>query len=83
MWYCVGVAIPSPILDNSIPANCNLYAETLSGNYCAQFATAYNITAEELYEWNTVLGANGADCNTKFQANVYYCVGVNGALFTG
>ncbi|KAJ5936334.1 hypothetical protein N7454_005632 [Penicillium verhagenii] len=78
VWYCVGVDVPSPILDNSIPANCDAYAEAISGDYCSEFATANDITAAELFEWNTVLGSDGADCSTEFQANVYYCVGVNG-----
>lgn len=78
VWYCVGVDGPSPIQGNSFPANCDVYAEAVSGDYCSEFATANNITTADLYSWNTVLGRDGANCNTEFQANVYYCVGVNG-----
>lgn len=35
------------------------------------------ITTAELYEWNTVLGPNGENCNTQFQAGYGYCVSVN------
>ncbi|GKZ33625.1 hypothetical protein AbraIFM66950_003534 [Aspergillus brasiliensis] len=79
VWYCVGVAVPSPILDNNaIPGNCDLYAAAVIGEYCSVFATEHGITAAELYAWNPVLGTDGADCGTEFQANVYYCIGVNG-----
>ncbi|OJZ87904.1 carbohydrate-binding module family 50 protein [Aspergillus luchuensis CBS 106.47] len=80
VWYCVGVAIPSPILDNNaIPGNCDLYAAAVIGEYCSVFATEHGIMAAELYAWNLVLGTDGADCGTEFQVNVYYCIGVNGA----
>ncbi|GLA25442.1 hypothetical protein AnigIFM63326_002143 [Aspergillus niger] len=79
VWYCVGVAVPSPILENNaIPGNCDLYAAAVIGEYCSVFATEHGITAAELYAWNPVLGTDGADCGTEFQANVYYCIGVNG-----
>ncbi len=82
-YYCVGVAIPSPTQASSIPANCDVYGEALSGDGCDVFASRYNITPAELFEWNTVLGTNGANCGTDFWADEYYCVGVNGQLSTG
>jgi len=36
-----------------------------SGSYCSLFASNNNITTTELYNWNTVLGDNGASCNTE------------------
>ncbi|EKV15845.1 hypothetical protein PDIG_12980 [Penicillium digitatum PHI26] len=77
------VVIPSPTQANSISRNCIKYAEALSGDCCSKFATANNITTAELYEWNTVLGTTAADCGTELQANVSYCVGVNGELSNG
>ncbi|KUL81276.1 hypothetical protein ZTR_10505, partial [Talaromyces verruculosus] len=83
VWYCVGVTVPSPIQQNSIPDNCDVYAMAVSGDYCYVFAANNNITTTQLYEWNTVLGTDGANCATEFLGGVYYCVGVNGELSTG
>ena len=87
--YCVGVLssstsnttnqastttnLPSPT-QTGIIASCNKYAEAKSGDYCYQFAQDNNITTDDLYAWNTLLGPNGADCSTKFQAGYEYCV---------
>ena len=79
-YYCTGVDIPSPTQQNSIPANCDIYAEAISGDYCSKFATDNNITTSELYDWNAILGSSGGNCNTEFFADYYYCVGVNGQL---
>lgn len=35
------------------------------------------ITTTQLYTWNPILGSNGADCSTEFQAGVGYCVAVS------
>jgi LysM repeat protein len=67
---------PSPT-QSGIVSNCDKYAEAKSGDYCSQFASENNITTAELYEWNTILGSDGSQCNTEFQANTYYCVGVS------
>ncbi|MCJ1307825.1 hypothetical protein MMC25_001473 [Agyrium rufum] len=91
-YYCIGVQIaptttifappatstvvvPSPTQTGIIPS-CNLFAEAVSGDYCSIFAQENDITSDQLYTWNTVLGANGANCNTEFWAGYYYCVGV-------
>jgi hypothetical protein len=68
---------------NSIPANCDVYAEALSGDGCDEFASKNNITTSELFTWNTVLGTDGVNCGTDFWADEWYCVGVNGQLSTG
>ncbi|KAL4860360.1 hypothetical protein BDV12DRAFT_191745 [Aspergillus spectabilis] len=70
------VPTPSPTQANSIARNCNKFAQATSGSYCYAFASDNNITPADLYNWNSVLGANSANCATAFQANVWYCVGV-------
>nr|POE60982.1 lysm domain-containing protein [Quercus suber] len=74
-------ATPSPVQSGIDPA-CTAYAEAKSGDYCSAFASGNNITPADLYQWNPVLGDNGADCNTEFQANTYYCIGVPAATST-
>ena len=90
-WYCIGVqsattttsvpgtsptAVPTPSpVQPGIDPQCTAYAEAKSGDYCTAFASGNNITPAQLYQWNPVLGQNGANCNTEFQANTYYCVG--------
>ena len=71
-----GPAAPSPT-QSGIAANCNKYQIAKSGDYCYQFAQDNGITTDQLYAWNTILGANGANCSTNFQAGVYYCIGVS------
>lgn len=90
-WYCVGVsgvssttattsttpsaaAAPGPT-QTGIVSTCNKYAEATGGVGCYDFATANGITPAQLYAWNTVLGADGANCGTLFWANEWYCVG--------
>ncbi|KGO39886.1 hypothetical protein PEX1_067310 [Penicillium expansum] len=93
-YYCVGapdgsattttaptstaVATPSPI-QSGIDPQCTKFAEAASGDSCPGFATKNGITATELYSWNPVLGAGGANCNSDFWANEYYCVGAPGS----
>lgn len=70
-------AVPSPTQPNSIISNCNEYAQAVDGDYCYIFASEHDITTDELYAWNTVLGAAGADCGTEFWLDYYYCIGVS------
>jgi LysM repeat protein len=70
-------AAPSPTQANSIAANCNKYAQAPSGSYCSLFAQDNNISENNLYAWNTVLGANGANCGNDFWSGYYYCIGVS------
>jgi LysM repeat protein len=70
-------SVPSPTQANSIASNCNEYAQAQSGNYCSQFAQDNNISESNLYAWNTVLGANGANCDNDFWSGYYYCIGVS------
>ncbi|KAJ8124182.1 hypothetical protein ONZ43_g37 [Nemania bipapillata] len=68
-------SLPFPT-QSGIDPNCNSYAEAVTGDYCFKFASDHNITTDQLYAWNKILGANGADCSTQFQAGYDYCVGV-------
>lgn len=68
--------VPSPTQPNSIVTNCNNYAVAVDGDYCFIFASEHDITTDELYAWNSVLGEAGADCGTEFWLGYYYCIGV-------
>ncbi|KAL8831398.1 MAG: hypothetical protein Q9170_005312 [Blastenia crenularia] len=68
--------LPYPT-QSGIAPQCNKYAEAQSGDYCYKFAQDNNITTDQLYSWNNILGPNGADCSTQFQAGYDYCVGVS------
>lgn len=86
-YYCIGISgptttsatstktTPSPV-QSGIASNCNKYALPKSGEGCYDFATDNNITTDQLYTWNPILGTNGANCGTQFQAGEYYCVGI-------
>jgi len=80
--YCVAVSgstavptAPSPT-QTGMAANCNKWVAAKSGDDCYDFAVANGITQANLYAWNAVLGANGANCGLQFQAGENYCVGV-------
>ena len=73
------VSVPSPT-QSGIDPSCNKYAEPAAGQGCYDFATANNITPDQLYQWNKILGAAGANCGTQFQAGENYCVGVSGGV---
>ncbi|KAH7077185.1 peptidoglycan-binding protein [Paraphoma chrysanthemicola] len=90
-YYCIGapdksaittatptptpVVTPSPV-QSGIDAHCTKFAEAVNGDLCSTFAAANDITTAELYAWNPVLGADGANCGTNFWGSEYYCVGV-------
>lgn len=66
-------SLPYPT-QSGIISSCNKYAEAKSGDYCFKFAQDNNISTDDLYKWNPILGPNGANCSTLFQANYDYCV---------
>ena len=66
-------SLPYPT-QSGITSACSKYVEAKAGDYCFIFAQNNNITTNELYNWNTILGANGANCSTEFQAGYDYCV---------
>lgn len=66
---------PGPT-QTGIISSCNKFAAAPDGMGCYDFATLNGITQAQLYAWNTVLGANGANCGTAFWSKEYYCVGV-------
>ncbi|XXH03872.1 hypothetical protein Hte_010280 [Hypoxylon texense] len=57
------VTAPGPT-QTGIAATCDKFTEAQSGDRCESFAARNNITPAQLYEWNSVLGLNGANCNT-------------------
>ncbi|ERS99793.1 hypothetical protein HMPREF1624_03158 [Sporothrix schenckii ATCC 58251] len=64
---------PSPTQDG-IATTCDTYAQANAGDSCSAFATIHKISPADLFKWNTVLGAGGADCPTELWAGYYYCV---------
>ena len=64
---------PSPT-QTGITSKCTKYVEAQSGDFCFKFAQDNNITTDQLYAWNTVLGAGGSNCDTQFFLGYYYCV---------
>lgn len=86
-WYCVGISAPPPTVTTPVPApgptqtgiiaSCVKYAMAVDGDSCDAFASRNGISDAKLYAWNTVLGANGANCNTNLWAKEYYCVGIS------
>ncbi|CAD6594277.1 MAG: hypothetical protein ASARMPREDX12_008557 [Alectoria sarmentosa] len=66
-------SLPYPTQSDITPA-CDKYADAKAGDYCYLFAQNNNITTDELYSWNGILGPNGANCSTEFQAGYDYCV---------
>lgn len=87
-YYCVGApgssptsassaAVPGPT-QSGLASNCNQYAEAVSSDTCYGFAQEHGITTADLYAWNTVLGPNGANCNTELFVGYYYCIRVSG-----
>lgn len=81
-YYCVGLAPPpAPITapgptQSGIASNCNNFAQAQKGDYCSVFAQRNQISADQLYNWNPVLGSGGANCGNLFWAEEWYCVGV-------
>lgn len=67
---------------SGIISTCNKFKDAESGDYCSNFASDNGITTAQLYAWNTILGPNGENCNTQFQAGVDYCVGVSSSSST-
>ncbi|KAK0117167.1 hypothetical protein ONS96_013000 [Cadophora gregata f. sp. sojae] len=74
-------SLPYPT-QSGIIATCNKFKNAVTGDFCSQFATNNGITTAQLYAWNPVLGPNGENCATQFQANVDYCVGVSSSAAT-
>ena len=67
------MTIPYPT-QSGIISSCTTYAEAVAGDYCYIFAQNNNITTDDLYSWNSILGPNGVNCSTNFQSGYDYCV---------
>lgn len=62
---------PGPTATQSgIAAGCNNYAQAKAGDDCYDFANSHGITPAQLYQYNSILGPNGANCSLMFQAQV-------------
>ena len=72
-------SLPYPTQSDITPT-CDKYVDAKAGDYCYLFAQNNNITTDELYSWNGILGPNGANCSTEFQAGYDYCVSTKCSL---
>jgi hypothetical protein len=70
------VTAPGPT-QTGIASNCIAFAQAISGDHCADFATRNAITTAQLYAWNNVLGSSGQNCLSSLWAQEWYCVGVS------
>ncbi|KAK0757035.1 hypothetical protein N5P37_010561 [Trichoderma harzianum] len=66
------VTAPGPT-QSGIPAKCNKFAITQTGDGCESFATRNKITVAQLYSWNPVL----ENACKNFWAAEAYCIGVS------
>lgn len=71
-------APPQPTQAASIDPACDQYDRAEDGDTCAGFAMRNGVAPADLYAWNAVLGAGGADCQTELWVGYYYCIGVEG-----
>jgi len=69
-----GGTAPSPT-QSGIISSCRVFSNASAGDTCYSFAQQHNITSDNLYLWNSVLGAAGAYCSTQFWAGNWYCIG--------
>jgi LysM repeat protein len=69
-----GGAAPSPT-QSGIIAGCVLYSNASVGDSCDLFSQEHGITSDDLFAWNSVLGADGAYCQTEFWVGYFYCIG--------
>jgi hypothetical protein len=82
-YYCVGVAPPSaPVTapgptQSGIASNCNKFAQAQKDDGCSVFASRNQISPTQLYNWNPVLGIDGANCGSSLWKDEWYCVGVD------
>ncbi|KAI0010109.1 WSC domain-containing protein [Xylariaceae sp. FL0662B] len=68
---------PWPMQTGTVP-NCNKWMQAFAkDDTCELFAGRANLVPENLYQYNPFLGAQGENCPMQFQANYWYCVGVN------
>ena len=88
--YCVGVGgggatptttttapgLPSPTQDGNAVEGCNKFAQAVDDDTCSTFAGRNDVSLQQLYTWNRVLGSDGKGCATSLWATYWYCVGV-------
>lgn len=69
-------SIPTPTQEGNAVRNCNKYAQAQSGDACGTFADRNDVSLQQLYVWNKLLGSNGEGCAGSLWAEYWYCVGV-------
>ncbi|KAL5336631.1 hypothetical protein BJX70DRAFT_409814 [Aspergillus crustosus] len=72
--YCIAKGSGSGVPSTSSPMLSP--STSVKGDNCVDFAKGHDITPEQLYEWNAMLGDSGKECGTMFQADMYYCIGL-------
>ena len=59
-----------------ISPDCSKFAEAKAGDSCSMFAQNNDITTDELYDRNGILGRDGFNCPTEFQPGYNYRVSI-------
>lgn len=70
------VPAPEPNQEGNAIDSCNEYGQAQDGDWCAKFAERHGVSVEDLYAWNSALGAGGKNCDTAFWVDYWYCIGV-------
>jgi LysM repeat protein len=69
---------PSPT-QSGIAASCTEYAQAQASDGCESLSTLWQVSEQNFYAWNPILGPNGTKCDTEIFSGYYYCVGVQGS----
>lgn len=72
------VPAPEPNQAGNAISTCNKYGQAQDGDWCSAFADRHKVAYSDFYAWNSVLGANGANCGSSFWGGYWYCIGVVG-----
>ena len=76
-----GGPAPSPT-QSGISPKCTEYVQAQSGDGCFSLATLWQISVQDLYAYNTILGLSGVNCSTELFNGFWYCIGIQGASTT-
>lgn len=71
---------PAQYMQSGQAANCVKWDRAVSGDGCLALADRNSLTVTQLAVWNTVLGTDGANCNTSFWLDYYYCIAVSSRI---
>ncbi|KAH0525992.1 hypothetical protein TsFJ059_009377 [Trichoderma semiorbis] len=72
-----GIITPTPTQSGMV-SNCDAFYKVVSGDGCADIATAYGISLNNFYAWNPAVGTTCAGLWPDY----YVCVGIKGSTTT-